>query len=64
MCTNRILNELCLELLCCDMGCGLSTFNKVLFDLRFAKITHPIAVDTMIRLVTSTQVTIVRAYGL
>ena len=28
----RVLNALCLDLLRCDMGCGLSTFNKI-FDL-------------------------------
>ena len=33
MCSNCVLNVLCLDLLCCDMGCGLSTFNEVLFDL-------------------------------
>jgi len=28
----RVLNVLCLDLLCSDKSCGLWTFNKVLFD--------------------------------
>jgi len=37
--SNRVLNVL-RYLLCCDMGCGLSTFNEVFFDLIDLIIMH------------------------